>query len=97
MRVKKRMFAILPLLAMAVAACGEAVQVPPAHVGKILTSDGFREGALPPEYRGWFYWDKRSGRGWLAWPGMGPIRCHQYAIDHPYPDWLDLMCKENPA
>lgn len=30
------------------AACGSRVEVPPAHVGKILTKDGYQEAIIPP-------------------------------------------------
>lgn len=46
-----RKFAALSLAAAAIlglTACGEPVEVPPAHVGKILTADGFRKDTLPP-------------------------------------------------
>lgn len=33
-------------LAIALSACGERVEVPPAHVGKIMTKDGYREGTV---------------------------------------------------
>lgn len=33
---------------MSVVACGERVEVPPAHVGKILTPEGYRESSVPP-------------------------------------------------
>jgi len=47
--MKRALFRTLPLLsALALAACGEPVEVPPAHVGKILTSEGFRTGTIPP-------------------------------------------------
>lgn len=44
--VIKKIAALLSLLALG--ACGEPVEVPPAHVGKILTSKGFRQETLPP-------------------------------------------------
>lgn len=33
-------------MAIALSACGERVEVPPAHVGKIQTKDGYREGLV---------------------------------------------------
>ena len=36
------------LLAGFLAACGQVVEVPPAHVGKILTKEGFRPDVVPP-------------------------------------------------
>lgn len=43
-------------------ACGEAVEVPPAHVGKILAAEGFRDETIPPsKFRlpvCWAYCDK---------------------------------------
>lgn len=34
------------LMAMALSACGTRVEVPPAHVGKVMTKDGYREGVV---------------------------------------------------
>lgn len=34
--------------ALLLTACGESVEVPPAHVGKILTSEGFTPDVIPP-------------------------------------------------
>lgn len=34
-------------IAIAVSACGERVEVPPAHVGKIMTKDGYQEALIP--------------------------------------------------
>lgn len=46
----------------ALAACGERVEVPPAHVGKILTKNGYREETvMPSKFRleaCWSYCDK---------------------------------------
>ena len=40
---------ILPILAaLFLTACGERVEVPPAHVGKILTRSGFQPEVIPP-------------------------------------------------
>lgn len=36
----------LPLVSLLVA-CGERVEVPPAHVGKIMTKDGYQEAVIP--------------------------------------------------
>jgi hypothetical protein len=43
-----RNLAFAAMAAFALSACGERVDIPPAHVGKILTKDGFREDILPP-------------------------------------------------
>lgn len=40
--------ALLLLVSMVLVACGKKVEVPNAHVGKILTSEGFREDVIPP-------------------------------------------------
>lgn len=44
-----RMFAIAAMAASAVlmTACGQKVEVPPAHVGKIMTKDGYQENIIP--------------------------------------------------
>lgn len=34
-------------VAMGLAACGERVEVPPAHVGKIMTKDGYQDNLVP--------------------------------------------------
>jgi regulator of protease activity HflC (stomatin/prohibitin superfamily) len=34
-------------VAVAMTACGERVEVPPAHVGKIMTKDGYQENLIP--------------------------------------------------
>lgn len=34
-------------MALAISACGTKVEVPPAHVGKVMTKDGYREGLVP--------------------------------------------------
>jgi SPFH domain / Band 7 family len=41
-------FSGLGLIALALAGCGESVQVPPAYVGKILSKEGFQPGQIPP-------------------------------------------------
>lgn len=41
-----KLFAVL-LLAGLLSACGSRVEVPPAHVGKIMTKDGYQEGTIP--------------------------------------------------
>lgn len=33
--------------ALALSACGERVEVPPAHVGKIMTKDGYQDNLIP--------------------------------------------------
>jgi len=43
----KKLLASTALL-LTLAACGERVEVPPAHVGKILTPEGYREDVVPP-------------------------------------------------
>lgn len=45
MKFLKMMMAAL--FAMTLAACGERVEVPPAHVGKIMTKDGYQENLIP--------------------------------------------------
>lgn len=45
----KKIFALLfaSVMALSLTACrGELVEVPPAHVGKIMTKDGYREGVI---------------------------------------------------
>lgn len=46
----KRLLSILSVGCMAIvlSGCGERVEVPPAYVGKVLTSEGYREGNIPP-------------------------------------------------
>lgn len=46
MKTFKRLFAFTAIAAMAAAlsACGDRVEIPPAHVGKIVTKDGYAEG-----------------------------------------------------
>lgn len=39
-------FVLLAFLAIGLTACGKRVEVPPAHVGKIITKDGYREGVI---------------------------------------------------
>jgi regulator of protease activity HflC (stomatin/prohibitin superfamily) len=39
---------LIALVAMFAAACGERVEVPPAHVGKILGKNGFQPETIPP-------------------------------------------------
>lgn len=41
-----KIFAIM-LFALVLTACGAKVEVPPAHVGKIMTKDGYQEGTIP--------------------------------------------------
>lgn len=49
-------------LALALVGCGERVEVPPAHVGKIMTKDGYQENTIPTsKFRlpwCWTYCDK---------------------------------------
>lgn len=53
---------LLACAAMFLSACGEQVEVPPAHVGKIMTSDGYNKGLVPiSKFRlaaCWTYCDK---------------------------------------
>lgn len=39
-------FALLAMLAIGLTACGKRVEVPPAHMGKVMTKDGYREGVV---------------------------------------------------
>lgn len=45
----KRLFstALIAASALVLAACGSRVEVPPAHVGKIMTKDGYQESVIP--------------------------------------------------
>lgn len=44
----KRFIALLMLsVCMVLVGCGNRVDIPPAHVGKIMTKDGYREGLIP--------------------------------------------------
>ena len=45
----KKIFGILGAMALAftLSACGQKVEVPPAHVGKIMTKDGYQEAMIP--------------------------------------------------
>ena len=60
----KRLFSIFAVLiaAMALTACGDRVEVPPAHVGKIMTKDGYQDNLIPTsKFRldwCWFYCDR---------------------------------------
>lgn len=60
----KRLFSICAALiaAMALTACGDRVEVPPAHVGKIMTKDGYQDNLIPTsKFRldwCWFYCDR---------------------------------------
>lgn len=40
-------FAALALAATLMVGCGEKVEIPPGHVGKIMTKDGYRDGLIP--------------------------------------------------
>lgn len=55
-------FIFVAILAFMLTACGTRVEVPPAHVGKIMTKDGYREGLIgTSKFRldwCWFYCDK---------------------------------------
>lgn len=54
-------FAYVMLAGLLLVACGERVEVPPAHVGKILTKNGYQPDTIPPsKFRlepCWFYCD----------------------------------------
>ena len=47
--MKKNIFhiAMFAFVAMFLTACGTAVEVPPAHVGKIMTKDGYQDNLIP--------------------------------------------------
>ena len=49
MKSFKRFGAIVAVLAGAllVTACGQKVEIPPAHVGKIMTKDGYQDNLIP--------------------------------------------------
>ena len=53
---------LIASLAVFLAACGERVEVPPAHLGKIMTKDGYQEATIPTsKFRlpmCWTYCDK---------------------------------------
>ncbi len=57
----KRMLAVAAIV-LGLAACGEKVEVPPAHVGKVMTKDGYQENTIPTsKFRlpwCWTYCDK---------------------------------------
>lgn len=44
--MKYKIFAVM-LTLLAVTACGTKVEVPPAHVGKIMTRDGYQDNVIP--------------------------------------------------
>ena len=58
--IKRALIAIS--LVLGLAACGDRVEVPPAHVGKIMTKDGYQENTIPTsKFRlpwCWTYCDK---------------------------------------
>ena len=61
--MRKSVFGVFAVATMLVlAACGEKVEVPPAHVGKILTSNGFKPETVPPSKfrldKCWAYCDR---------------------------------------
>jgi hypothetical protein len=43
---KLAMLGLAAALALSLSGCGERVEVPPAHLGKIMTKDGYREGTV---------------------------------------------------
>lgn len=49
-------------LALGLSACGNSVEVPPAHVGKIMTKDGYQENLIPTSKfrldKCWWYCDR---------------------------------------
>lgn len=46
--MKKTIYVVgAALAAVFITGCGERVEVPPAHVGKIMTKDGYQEGTIP--------------------------------------------------
>lgn len=48
MKIRNFLFAALTFLAaFGLTGCGDKVQVPPAHVGKIMTKDGYQEALIP--------------------------------------------------
>lgn len=48
MKVRNMMkFSALALAATLMVGCGERVEVPPGHIGKIMTKDGYQEGTIP--------------------------------------------------
>lgn len=48
MKLKTGMkFAAMALAVSLMVGCGQRVEVPPGHVGKIMTKDGYREGLIP--------------------------------------------------
>jgi len=55
-------FIVCSLIALSLSACGERVEVPPAHVGKILTKSGFQPEVIPPSKfrleKCWAYCDR---------------------------------------
>lgn len=57
----KRIIAAFAIV-LGLAACGEKVEVPPAHVGKVMTKDGYQENTIPTsKFRlpwCWTYCDK---------------------------------------
>lgn len=60
--MKKIVYAFFLSIALALAGCGQAVEVPPAHVGKITTEDGYKENLIPTsKFRlpaCWWYCDR---------------------------------------
>lgn len=45
--MKTLKFALIAAVVATLAACGERVEVPPAHVGKIMTKDGYQDNLIP--------------------------------------------------
>lgn len=47
--MRKLIFGVFAVaMALVLSACGDRVEVPPAHVGKVLTSNGFKPDTVPP-------------------------------------------------
>lgn len=46
--MKKSFLLGLPLLLLFVSGCGKVVEIPPAHVGKLSTASGLKDGIIPP-------------------------------------------------
>lgn len=45
--MKMNQIAAIVAASVVLAGCGERVEVPPAHVGKVMTKDGYQEGLIP--------------------------------------------------
>ena len=62
MKLKSMRLLGIVTLALGLAACGNSVEVPPAHVGKIMTKDGYQENLIPTSKfrldKCWWYCDR---------------------------------------